>query len=218
MDVTWYGQSAFHLRGAEGTVMIDPFGAVEGIRFEYPPISGVAADLLLITHEHLDHNGAQAVTGAPAVLRSTAGQLDSPIGPVLAVASEHDAAAGTQAGPNTIFRFTLDGVRVCHFGDFGQAELRPEQAAAIGAVDLLMIPVGGGPTIDGAAAVAIAERLSARWLVPMHYRNHRFDYAPDGIDELVAHCERVERLDGPAFATSALPHGDGLVAVVPSVP
>jgi L-ascorbate metabolism protein UlaG (beta-lactamase superfamily) len=218
MDVTWHGQSAFHLRGREGAVMLDPFGAVEGIKFEYPPIAGVTADLVLITHEHADHNDASVVAGSPVVLRSTAGRLDSPVGPVLAVASEHDAVAGTESGPNTIFCFTLDGVRVSHFGDFGQRELRPEQAAAIGTVDLLLIPVGGGATIDGAAAVAIAERLSARWIVPMHYRNERFDFVPDGVDGLLAHCPEVARLDGATFDTAALPDGEGLVAVVPSVP
>jgi len=80
--------------------------------------------------------------GSPTVLRSTAGRLESPIGEVLAVASEHDAAAGTERGPNTIFAFDFDGVRVCHFGDFGQAELWPEQARALDSVDLLFVPVG----------------------------------------------------------------------------
>jgi len=61
---------------------------------------------------------------------------------VLAVASEHDAVAGTERGPNTIFAFDFDGVRVCHFGDFGQAEFRPEQARALDSVDLLFVPVG----------------------------------------------------------------------------
>lgn len=50
-------------------------------------IEGVEADLLLVTHEHLDHNGVAAIGGAPATLRSTAGRLESPIGEVLAVAS-----------------------------------------------------------------------------------------------------------------------------------
>ncbi len=53
------------------------------------------------------------------------------VGEVLGVASEHDEAAGTERGPNTIFVFELDGLRVAHFGDFGQRTLREEQAAAI---------------------------------------------------------------------------------------
>ena len=87
------------------------------------------------------------------VLRSTAGRLESPIGEVLAVAGEHDDAAGTERGPTTLFAFTLGGRRVAHLGDLGQRTLREEQAQALGRVDLLFVPVGGGPTIG-------AERLA----------------------------------------------------------
>ena len=142
MQVEWYGQSAFRLTAADTTVMIDPFAdmsamaASRGMRFDYPLIEGVHADLLLVTHEHLDHNGVEAISGDPTILRSTAGKLESPLGEVVAVASEHDGAAGTERGPNTIFVFDLDGIRVCHFGDFGQSALRDEQATAIGPIDL----------------------------------------------------------------------------------
>ena len=152
MRVDWYGQAAFRLSGPEGTVFIDPIGdmspmADRGIQFDYPALVDVDADLLLVTHEHLDHNGVEFVGGDPTILRSTAGRLESPLGEVVAIASEHDEAAGTERGPNTIFVFTLDGIRVAHFGDFGQRSLRDEQADAIGHVDLLFLPVGDGPTI-----------------------------------------------------------------------
>ena len=155
MRIRWYGQSAFLISGNESSVFIDPFGdmgawlASRGLEFSYPPIEGVTADLLLVTHEHRDHNAVEAIGGDPVVLRSTAGTLASPVGEVVAVASEHDAVAGTMRGPNTIFCFTLDGVRLCHFGDFGQSALRPEQHAAIGEVDVLLLPVGDGPTVGG---------------------------------------------------------------------
>jgi L-ascorbate metabolism protein UlaG (beta-lactamase superfamily) len=181
MHVEWYGQSAFKLTAGGATVFIDPFGdmsgaSARGIRFEYPAIEGVEADLVLVTHEHFDHNGVEAIGGSPAVLRSTAGRLASPIGEVLAVASEHDDVAGTQRGPNTIFVFELGGARVCHFGDFGQALLRDAQASAIGRVDLLFVPVGGGPTIGDAQAAEIVGRLGPRWVVPMHYRTPRIGF------------------------------------------
>src|SRR3954471_3145449 len=142
----WYGQSAFLLTGARA-VFIDPFGDVsrltrQGLEFRYPPIRGATADLVLVTHEHGDHNGVEAVGGSPVVLRSTVGRLDSPVGEVVAVASEHDDVAGTARGPNTIFVFSLDGLRFCHLGDLGQRALRPEQREAIGAVDVLFVPAG----------------------------------------------------------------------------
>ena len=68
-------------------------------------------------------------------------------------------------------RGKLDGVSVCHFGDFGQSALRDEQAEAIGDVDLLFVPVGAGPTIGAEGARAVIERLRPRWTVAMHLRS-----------------------------------------------
>jgi len=222
MQVEWYGQSAFRLSTSDRTVAIDPFGDLSGLKgrgmqFDYPPIVGLTAKLLLVTHEHADHTGVEVVGGDPVILRSTAGRLASPIGEITAVASEHDGAAGTERGPNTIFCFELDGLRVCHFGDFGQRELREEQAAAIGSVELLLLPVGGGPTAGAEQAAAIVERLSPRWVVPMHYRTPRIGFldTADAFLELMAHVERTPRA---TFDTSELPVEDGPVAVVPAVP
>jgi L-ascorbate metabolism protein UlaG (beta-lactamase superfamily) len=222
MRVEWHGQSAFTLTGADKKVFVDPFDdmsslADRGMQFDYPAIEVDGVDLLLVTHEHLDHNGVEAIAGEPAVLRSTAGKLESPLGEVIAVASEHDAAAGTVRGPNTIFVFELDGLRVAHFGDFGQSALRPEQAAAIGELDLLFIPVGGGPTLGGIAAAEITLSLDPTWVVPMHYRTQRIGFL-ETEEEFVGAISRVARLDAPAFETSDLPEGNGPLAVVPAAP
>ncbi len=222
MRVDWYGQSAFALTGRQATVFIDPFGdvsglAARGIQFDYPPIEGVSAELLLVTHEHADHNGVEAIGGEPPILRSTAGRLPSPIGEILAVASEHDAAAGTERGPNTIFVFELDGVRVGHFGDFGQSALREEQAAAIGQVDLLFLPVGGGPTIGDEQAAEIVRRLAPRWVVPMHYRTPRIGFL-ETADAFLERMPAVQRQPGSGFDTDALTARDGPLVVVPGAP
>jgi L-ascorbate metabolism protein UlaG (beta-lactamase superfamily) len=223
MRVEWFGQSAFRLDAGAKTVAIDPFAGMaemassRGMQFDYPPIAGVEADLLLVTHEHIDHNGVEAIEGDPAILRSTAGRLESPIGEVVAIASEHDAAAGTERGPNTIFVFEFDGLRVCHFGDFGQRELREEQAAAIGQVDLLIVPVGGGPTAGAAEAAAIVERLKPRWVVPMHYRTPRISFL-DTADEFLDAAGQVERLSSQSFDTGDLPETEGPLIVVPAAP
>jgi len=223
MRVEWYGQSAFRLSTAEQSVAIDPFAdmsamaASRGMQFDYPPIADVEADLLLVTHEHMDHNGVEAIGGDPAILRSTAGTLESPLGEVTAIASEHDEQAGTARGPNTIFVLELDGLRVCHFGDFGQRALREEQAAAIGAVDLLILPVGGGPTIGAEQAAAIVERLAPRWVVPMHYRTPRIGFL-ETADEFLERSAHVERLAQSAFETGELPASDGPLVVVPAAP
>jgi len=222
MRVEWHGQSAFSLSGEEGTVVIDPFGDVSslrerGIQWDYPPIEAPRADLVLVTHEHRDHNGVEVVGGDPAILRAQPGRHESPVGEVVGVASEHDQVAGTERGPNTIFVFSFDGLRVAHFGDFGQAGLRAEQREAIGAVDLLFLPVGGGPTIGAEVAATIARELEPRWVVPMHYRTERIGFL-ESADEFLAAMGEPVRLEGAAFETSDLPQDGGLTAVVSPAP
>jgi L-ascorbate metabolism protein UlaG (beta-lactamase superfamily) len=186
--ITWLGQSAFLLAGSR-KVFVDPFGDLSerlkqrGGRFDYPLIQGVDADVLLVTHEHFDHNQVDVVGGDPHVVRSQAGTFETPVGEIVGIASEHDPAAGTLRGHNTIYRFALDGTTYCHFGDFGQAELRPEQRDAIGDVDVLFLPAGAGPTVSHEAGARIVRELAPRTTVVMHHGNEAVDFLepPDGL-------------------------------------
>jgi L-ascorbate metabolism protein UlaG (beta-lactamase superfamily) len=221
MRIRWYGQSAFLLEG-ERRVLVDPFGTLgeaatsRGIVFDYPTIEPVEVDLLLITHEHADHNAAEVAIGSPITIRSTAGTFESPVGEIVAVASEHDDIAGTARGPNTIYRFELGGLRVCHLGDLGQAALRPEQVSAIGEVDLLFVPAGGGPTIGGERAAQAVRALGPRLVVPMHYRTAAVNFLdlPDAV--LAALALPVVESDASDVETDGLP--DEPTVVLPAAP
>jgi L-ascorbate metabolism protein UlaG (beta-lactamase superfamily) len=215
MKLEWFGQSAFLLEGSAHRVLIDPFGDMSAMprQWDYAPVADVACDLLVITHEHRDHNHADAATGDPFVVRSQAGTFDTPLGEVVSVAAEHDEVAGTQRGANTLVAFELDGMRIAHLGDLGQAALRPEQLAALGPVDLVFVPCGGMATIDATGAAAAVRALGARWAVPMHYRTAKIDFL-EPADAFLATFTDVERWNGPAGDVGAGPAG----AIVPAVP
>jgi L-ascorbate metabolism protein UlaG (beta-lactamase superfamily) len=215
MLIRWYGQSAFLLEGSK-KVFVDPFGdmgdrlAASGRRFDYAPIRDVDADVLLVTHEHFDHNAVEVIGGDPAIIRSAAGTHDSPIGEVIGVASEHDTVAGTHRGHNTIYVFTLDGTRYAHFGDFGQDALRPEQRAAIGDVDVIFLPIGGGPTIAQERAAELVRELAPRVVVGKHYGNEAVDFLEPPDTFLDALGWPVTRLD--SLEAAELPDGVVLFA------
>jgi L-ascorbate metabolism protein UlaG (beta-lactamase superfamily) len=182
VQIQWFGQSAFLFTGDDAKVFVDPFGAgmseraqESGMQWDYPPIDGVDADLLLVTHDHFDHNGIEAVGGNPPIL-TKAGTHETPVGTVVGVNSEHDAAAGTERGPNTIFRFELDGIRIAHFGDFGQPALRPEQREALGGVDVIVLPVGEGPTIAASNAAELVREVAPKLVVLSHYRTPQIGF------------------------------------------
>jgi L-ascorbate metabolism protein UlaG (beta-lactamase superfamily) len=222
MRLRWFGQSAFLLSAGAGSVMIDPFDGPlareRGTRWDYPDIEGVEPDLLLITHEHFDHSNQDAIGGDPQVIRSTAGKFETKFGDVLAIASEHDPSAGTERGPNAIFSFELDGLRICHLGDLGQSALRDEQLAAIGKPDVLMVPVGGHFTIDAEAAAEVVRVLDPAVVVPMHYGSPAVGLPLAPVEDFLALMEGRELRRADAAELELERPAEGMTVVVPAAP
>jgi hypothetical protein len=70
-----------HEHGGAGAQLPDPRRRRARRRHDAnDPLLRGARDLLLVTHEHADHNAVEVVGGSPQILRSTAGTFDSPVG------------------------------------------------------------------------------------------------------------------------------------------
>src|SRR5580765_1346653 len=160
--LTWYGQSCFLLETAAGTrIVMDPIP--KGIGYELP--QGLKADVVTISHEHYDHNNVAFVTGKSRVIRGLTAdkkgwsRVDEKVKDVSirTVGVYHDAERGAKRGLDTVFIFEVGGVRIAHLGDLGDV-LNDDQLAAIGAVDVLLIPVGGTFTIDALKAQQVVEQ------------------------------------------------------------
>lgn len=85
------------------------------------------------------------------------------------VPAHHDGQGGTKLGDVQMMAFELGGLRFCHLSDIGHLP-SPEQAQAIGPVDVLLVPVGGVFTIGAEEAWKAIDLLRPRVAVPMHYR------------------------------------------------
>lgn len=170
MEIRYLGHACFEIskrRGQNGsaTVVTDPFDPqMVGLPFK----KGVSADLVLVSHDHDDHNYLPAVEGSPYVIRGP-GEYEIKEIKVLGIDSYHDAKKGAERGKNTIYVFEMEGVSFCHLGDLGHS-LEEEQVNQIGKVDVLLVPVGGFYTIDGKTAVEVATQLEPLIVIPMHYR------------------------------------------------
>jgi L-ascorbate metabolism protein UlaG (beta-lactamase superfamily) len=141
---------------------------------------GLKADIVTISHEHPDHNNVAFVTGKPRVIRGLTAdkkgwtRVDEKLKDVSirSVGVYHDDQRGAARGLDTVFIFEVGGVRIAHLGDLGHV-LNDDQLAAIGAVDVLLVPVGGKFTIDGLEATRVIEQLRPRiTVIPMHYKTN----------------------------------------------
>jgi len=194
MKVKWLGHACFLLTSDSGVrILTDPYtpGAF-GLGYG-PPAE--TADIVTVSHEHADHNNTAAVKGKPEVVRGAGVHKVKGV-EIKGVSTSHDEASGSQRGPNVVFCFTLDGVRVCHLGDLGH-DLAPGLLAEIGPVDVLMIPVGGTFTIDANAASRVADRIAPKVVIPMHFQNERCrDFPVAAVDDFRKKRQRVRMVDG----------------------
>lgn len=78
-----------------------------------------------------------------------------------------------------------------HLGDLGHL-LAPDQVTAIGAVDVLMVPVGGNFTIDATRATQVVESLKPRAVIPMHYKTPAISLPVQPVDAFLT-GKTVER-------------------------
>lgn len=168
MRIRWLGHSSFLITSEGGVrIVTDPYtsGLLKGIRYRNIE---EAADIVTVSHEHFDHNNVAGVPGNPEVVRG-AGRHQVKGIDFHGIASFHDDRGGRSRGPNTIFCFTVDGIRVCHLGDLGH-QLSEQQLSEIGEVDVLLIPVGARFTLDARGASRVVEALTPRVAIPMHYQ------------------------------------------------
>lgn len=180
VDIYWYGQACFKVKGKTSSVVIDPYGgAFTGLR--EPKLE---ANIVCVSHNHEDHNNADVVKGVdseekPFVI-SGPGEYEKGGVNIIGVSSFHDNDEGSQRGKNTIYQIIVDEVSIVHLGDLGQKELNQVQAETLSGCDVLLIPVGGTYTINSKEAPSIIAQLEPKIIVPMHYKVEglKFELAP----------------------------------------
>lgn len=184
MKIAWYGQSCFKLlvktnNGNKVTVITDPFSKEIGLT----PSRG-GADIVLVSHDHYDHNNVKAVSGEPFIIDGP-GEYDVKGVFIKGIYSFHDNSKGEERGVNTIYVIEAENMKVCHLGDLGQKELSGNQLDKIGEVDILMVPVGGVYTINGSEAVQIINSIEPSIVIPMHYKVPRLNIKLNDVDKFL---------------------------------
>jgi L-ascorbate metabolism protein UlaG (beta-lactamase superfamily) len=182
MKIKWNGHASFTITADNGTVIVtDPYNPDEYKDELTYDIVRDRADGALVSHEHPDHSYVAGLSGSPKVLRGS-GEIKGII--VAGIKTFHDEAGGSKRGKNMVFRFTVDGIIICFLGDLGHI-LSEDQIKAIGAVDILLVPVGGAYTLDAAMAAELIALIKPRAAIPMHFRTIKCLFPIAGVDEFL---------------------------------
>jgi L-ascorbate metabolism protein UlaG (beta-lactamase superfamily) len=131
-------------------------------------------DVLLTTHNHGDHRRLDFVKSFPGQ------QLDMRIGEIkvkdvmirgIAAAHNEGDEFRSEGGTNYIFIVDMDGLRIAHFGDIGQATLTPEQLSALGKVDIAITQLSNffsGMDAANKKGFNLMDQVKPRLIIPTH--------------------------------------------------
>ncbi|MBM3119263.1 MAG: MBL fold metallo-hydrolase [Chloroflexi bacterium] len=213
MKLKWLGHACFLITSDAGVrIITDPYPQGSGLSYA---LVSEAADIAVVSHDHFDHNNVSSVPGKPEVVTSTKTVKGIQF---KGVASHHDESGGKERGTNTIFCFTVDGIKLCHLGDLGH-RLNKEQITEIGAVDVLLIPVGGVFTVDAKMAGTVSDDLNPKVVIPMHCKTPKCDWPLNTVDDFVAGKKNVKNLNSSEaeFRAGKLPDRTEIVILQPAM-
>jgi L-ascorbate metabolism protein UlaG (beta-lactamase superfamily) len=193
MKIIWHGQSCFQItvqteKGEKASIVIDPFEDEAGLK-----LPKMEADILLVTHDHHDHNNIKAVSGNPLIINGP-GEYENKGIFIQGIPASHDDVEGKEKGEITIYTILAEDISICHLSDIGQKELTSEQIDSIDNVDILMIPVGGTYTIGTKEALKIMSQIEPKITIPMHY-------ALPGMKTKLANLDEFQKTLGMASIT-----------------
>jgi L-ascorbate metabolism protein UlaG (beta-lactamase superfamily) len=174
MKLTWYGLSCFRITQSKyAAVVTDPYG--ESLGLGAPKLR---ADVVTVSHEARGHSNVDAVSGYEHVLD---GPGEYEIGSVFITSTASDNKIN---GRNVLFLFDYGGVTVAHLGDMRKVPTQ-NQIEALEEVNVLLVPVGGGQSLNAAQAAELVSMLEPNIVIPMHYHLPQLKIELDGVDRFL---------------------------------
>lgn len=171
--LVYWGHSCFQVTlPGGGSIVFDPHdGDTIGL-----PSPRARAELVLVSHDHHDHNAVEAVAGENTrIVSGDVGRAEYEVGGwrvlVESFKAPHDRERGRRRGWVRLYRVTLPGgIVLLHLGDLGTPRYEGlVEWARTPRPHVMMVPVGGFFTLEPYEAWELVERVRPSLAAPMHY-------------------------------------------------
>ncbi|MDY6794313.1 MAG: MBL fold metallo-hydrolase [Actinomycetota bacterium] len=194
--ISWLGHAMFIVEDNSGHRLVtDPYDDHVGY-----PLPDIEADIVLVSHDHLDHSNVAIVKGDPTVVRNPESMQIEDIA-IEGFPTYHDASEGSERGDNIVFRWRMEGLTFVHLGDIGHL-MEKSLAEELSGIDVLFVPVGGTFTIDDAQAAETVEALKPRIAIPMHFKNDACGFPIKTVQPFLSRFSSAAKLGKPSVRVS----------------
>jgi L-ascorbate metabolism protein UlaG (beta-lactamase superfamily) len=140
------------------------------------------AEIVTISHDAPGHNNSDAVKGTSHVI---IGPGEFEIGGVFITAVQTESGKKSKDRVrNTVYVFDYDGITVAHLGDLQQIPTQSE-IELLGTVNVALVPVGGGNSLNAAKAAEVVSMLEPNLVIPMHYATPDSKIKMDDLNKFI---------------------------------
>ncbi|MBI4139087.1 MBL fold metallo-hydrolase [Candidatus Uhrbacteria bacterium] len=164
MQLFWHGLSSIRIEAkfadTASTLLTDPYPNDTGLRFPRT----LAPDLLVLSHQDRSRFPLDAVEGKPFII-SDPGEYEVK---GMFVRGIQDPSAETEKLRNVIYRFDAEGMSLAFLGQLNR-QLTSYEVEQLGDIDILLLPVGGGETLDSKKASDVIAEIEPRLVIPLSY-------------------------------------------------
>lgn len=195
MDITWLGHSCFRLRSDELVVLTDPYPLSLGLKPDARP-----STVVTISNTHPNHSSVDDLVGDPKLFTAPGEYEFSGIN-VRGVMTPLPPDTPTDRR-NVAYSIEIDGVNICHLGDISQS-LNTRQVDELSPVDVLLVPTGGGCTLDLDQVFQIMRDLDPKVVIPMHYSTPPIDASLQGVEAFLGRMGLSEVQPQPRLVATA---------------
>jgi len=188
-DIEYKGGNGVIIATKQTTVVIDPKISVVGLK------DVKTKDVVEIATEHrfkLEDDDARLIIEGP-------GEYEVGDFSITGVAATRHIDTPNDEKKSTVYRIEVGDVRIALLGNI-TPQLNEDQLEALGVVDILILPVGGGGyTLDATSAAALTRQIDPKAVIPVHYADEalKYEMPQDSVDifvkELGAPVERTAK-------------------------
>ena len=196
MEIAWLGHASIRIKGVDASLITDPFPNSLGIT-----MAEEKADVVTVSNPHPNYSNVEGVGGDPRVID---GPGEYEIGGYY-ISGTATASRGGEEEPaivNTIYTIRAEGVTICHLGVLSQP-LSPGQTQRLNDTDVLIVPAGGGRTIEPAAAADLVNAISPRIVIPVHYATEEVSAELQPVDTFLGQIGVSEVAPQPRLNVTA---------------
>lgn len=209
MELTWYGLSCFRITERKhASIVTDPFGKAYGL-----PVIKLKANVVTVSHNAKGHNNISAVTSRQHVVDGP-GEYEMGGVFITGIATFDEA----KQSRNVLYVFDFNGLTVAHLGDMQQVPTQ-KQIEALEQVNILLVPVGAGRSLNAAQAAELVSMLEPNIVVPMHYKLPGLNLDLETVDRFLKEMgvTDVKEETSLKVTISGLPEETETVILLPKV-